>query len=150
MDCGARIAALRKKSGMSQEELAARLYVSRDLISKWETGKRRPDRTALAALAAVFEVDVNDFEPLDRRLIRELSSCLPPDAVFREELSACLNRFLRSLPERDAKVFVRRYYFCETPREISAKLQISEVSARMILSRTRKKLKLFLESECVK
>ena len=149
MDYGTKIAALRKEKGLSQEDLAERLYVSRDLISKWETGKRRPDRAALTALAALFEVDINDFEPTDQRLIRELSSCVPPGAAFREDLSACLSRFLRSLPERDSKVFVRRYYFCEPPREISEKLQISEVAVRMILSRTRKKLKLFLECECM-
>lgn len=149
MDYGTKIAALRKEKGLSQENLAERLYVSRDLISKWETGKRRPDRTTLAAIAAVFEVDINDFEPTDQRLIRELSSCLPPDTTVREELSSSLNRFLQSLSERDAKVFVRRYYFCETPREIGAKLQIREVSVRMILSRTRKKLRLFFERECM-
>ncbi|MCR4719426.1 MAG: helix-turn-helix domain-containing protein, partial [Firmicutes bacterium] len=36
---------------MSQEELAGRLFVSNDLVSKWETGKRRPDWAMIEALA---------------------------------------------------------------------------------------------------
>ena len=39
------------QAGLSQTQLADALYVSRDLISKWETGKRRPDRKMLEAMA---------------------------------------------------------------------------------------------------
>ncbi|MBQ1847593.1 MAG: helix-turn-helix transcriptional regulator, partial [Clostridia bacterium] len=43
MDIGKSIAKLRLSRGITQEELANRLFVSRDLVSKWETGARRPD-----------------------------------------------------------------------------------------------------------
>ena len=40
---GKNISRLRNKLNMSQEDLSNRLFVSKDLVSKWETGARRPD-----------------------------------------------------------------------------------------------------------
>ena len=47
---------LRKRSGMSQEELAETLGVSRQAVSKWETGESSPDINKLLALSKTFEV----------------------------------------------------------------------------------------------
>ena len=52
--------ALRKKSGMNQEELAERLDVSRQAISKWENGESFPEITKLKAIADIFSV-TTDF-----------------------------------------------------------------------------------------
>lgn len=50
--------ALRKAKGLSQEELAARLHVVRQTVSKWEGGLSAPDAELLATLAGVLEVPV--------------------------------------------------------------------------------------------
>ncbi|MDO4740573.1 MAG: helix-turn-helix domain-containing protein [Eubacteriales bacterium] len=55
---GENIRALRRAKGMSQEELAARLHVVRQTISKWEKGLSVPDADLLQRLADVFETDV--------------------------------------------------------------------------------------------
>jgi len=59
----------RKRSGLSQEELAERLGVSRQSVSKWETGAALPEIDKLASLAAVFGVTtdwlLSDAEPAD-------------------------------------------------------------------------------------
>ena len=47
---------LRKKSGWSQDELADKLSVSRQSVSKWETGDSVPEPTKLLALAKIFSV----------------------------------------------------------------------------------------------
>ena len=47
---------LRKKAGMSQEELAEAVGVSRQAVSKWETGESSPDINKLLALSKTFEV----------------------------------------------------------------------------------------------
>ena len=52
---------LRKQKGMTQEELASSLYVSRTAISKWESGRGYPNIESLKALAAFFEVSVDDL-----------------------------------------------------------------------------------------
>lgn len=52
--------ALRKKSGLNQEELAERLSVSRQAISKWENGESLPEITKLKMIADIFSV-TTDF-----------------------------------------------------------------------------------------
>ena len=55
MDIGGRIAELRKEIGLTQQELADRLYVSRQLVSKWESGDRRPDYKTVEKIAEALE-----------------------------------------------------------------------------------------------
>lgn len=49
---------LRKQKGLSQEELAARLHVVRQTVSKWEKGLSVPDAVLLTQLAEILEVNV--------------------------------------------------------------------------------------------
>lgn len=53
------IKALRKSKGLSQEELAVKLNVVRQTISKWENGLSVPDADLLIALSEVFEIPVS-------------------------------------------------------------------------------------------
>ena len=53
---GQRIAAERKKSGLSQESLGDRLGVSRQAISKWEADAAIPEIDKLIALSRLFSV----------------------------------------------------------------------------------------------
>lgn len=52
---------LRKKKGFSQQELAIRLNVVRQTISKWEKGLSVPDADTLIKMAEIFEVSVNEL-----------------------------------------------------------------------------------------
>lgn len=61
----------RKKSGRSQEVLAEALGVSRQAVSKWETGDAEPELSKLRLLAAEFDVSVDWL----------LSEAAPPDAA---------------------------------------------------------------------
>ncbi len=54
-----KITLLRKKNGLSQEELAEKIGVSRQAVSKWETGDAQPEITKLKALADTFNVTVD-------------------------------------------------------------------------------------------
>lgn len=55
-DIGANIRRLREERGISQEELARRIDVSRPAVSSWEKGKAEPSATALARIARVLNV----------------------------------------------------------------------------------------------
>lgn len=57
MTLGEKITHLRKKRGLSQEELAITLNVSRQAVSKWETGEAKPDTDKVVALAEYFETN---------------------------------------------------------------------------------------------
>lgn len=52
---------LRKKRGLTQEELAEQLYVFRTAISKWESGRGYPSIDSLKAIAKYFSVSVDDL-----------------------------------------------------------------------------------------
>ena len=64
-----------------------------------------------------------------------------------KELEQCIRRFVRGLPERDGNVFVRRYFFTEPVAAIAKRYGLTESNVTVILSRTRKKLKLKLAKE---
>lgn len=61
MEPGKKISQYRKSLGISQEELGARLGVSRQAVSKWETGAATPDMSNLLALASEFGVSVAEL-----------------------------------------------------------------------------------------
>ena len=59
MTLAEKICTCRRKQGMSQEALAAQLNVSRQAVSKWETGDAEPESGKLIALARTFGVTVD-------------------------------------------------------------------------------------------
>lgn len=78
---GENIRALRKARGLSQQELAERLHVVRQTVSKWEQGLSVPDADMLVRLAECLEVSVEE-------LLGESTAPLEPQAVLADKLSA--------------------------------------------------------------
>jgi len=64
MKIGDKIALCRKKAGFSQEELANRLELSRQAVSRWETGAAVPDTEKVVQLSRIFQVST-DYLLLD-------------------------------------------------------------------------------------
>jgi transcriptional regulator with XRE-family HTH domain len=60
-DLGARIARLRSEKGWTQPDLARRLEVSRERLSKWERGKHEPPLDMVMALCDVLEVSIDEL-----------------------------------------------------------------------------------------
>lgn len=145
MQTGKILQALRARHGITQEQLAERLFVSRELVSKWELGQRTPDIRSLRALAALFSVEIDAL--MDTETIAdELSPCLPPgQPLGASQLGALLGPFLDTINERDRGVFLRRYYYLEDAAAIGERFGIKENYVRSILARTRKKLKAYLK-----
>jgi transcriptional regulator with XRE-family HTH domain len=61
LDFHEKLQELRKKRGLTQEELASALYVSRTAISKWESGRGYPSIDSLKALARFYGVTVDEL-----------------------------------------------------------------------------------------
>ncbi|MCI8497774.1 MAG: helix-turn-helix transcriptional regulator [Bacilli bacterium] len=61
MDIGTRIKKQRERQNISQEDLAYKVYVSRQTISSWETNKSYPDIKSLIILSNIFNVSLDDF-----------------------------------------------------------------------------------------
>ncbi len=65
MEIGKKIMALRKKNGLSQEELAEKVGVARQTISKWELGETAPDLKQAKELSKIFNVSLDELTDND-------------------------------------------------------------------------------------
>lgn len=61
MEIGEKILKLRKKTNLSQEELAEKIGVARQTISKWELGETSPDLKQAKELSKIFKVSLDDL-----------------------------------------------------------------------------------------
>lgn len=61
MEIGTKINQLRKLSGMTQEQFAEKLNVSRQTVSKWETDSTTPDLDSMVKICRLFRVSLNDL-----------------------------------------------------------------------------------------
>ena len=96
MNFAEKLYTLRTQSGYSQEVLAEKLNVSRQAVSKWETGPTLPETDKLIAISELFHVSIdsllidsinlNTFESMDRILVKFLSSARDMDDISEELL----------------------------------------------------------------
>lgn len=87
-------------------------------------------------------------------ILEELSECLSDGKTTEElaeaaELSRIVDRFLRTLPEKEYCIFLRRYWYADTTLEIARRCRMSEGTVKSTLHRTRSKLRTYLEQEGV-
>ena len=68
MEFNEKLQELRKQKGLTQEELATSLYVSRTAISKWESGRGYPNIESLKAIAKFFSVTIDELLSTDEVL----------------------------------------------------------------------------------
>ena len=68
MEFNQKLQELRKQKGLTQEELAEQLYVSRTAISKWESGRGYPNIESLRAIAKFFSVTLDELLSSDEVL----------------------------------------------------------------------------------
>lgn len=84
--------------------------------------------------------------------LAELEDCIPsPDPAERideeKAIAASVNRFLYAQPEQKRNIFIRRYWYLYSVRDIAAAYQMSESRTASILLRMRTELKKHLEKE---
>lgn len=72
MDIGIRIKKFREQQRISQEELALKIFVSRQTISNWETNKSCPDIKSLITLSNIFNVSLDNFIKEDIEEMRDI------------------------------------------------------------------------------
>ena len=93
MDTKDVILELRTKKGLSQDELAEKLYVTRQAVSRWENGETIPNTETLKLLSKFFDVSINTLLGSPRHLICQCCGMLlgdssiskEPDGTFNEE-----------------------------------------------------------------
>ena len=76
---------LRTKKGLSQDELAEKVYVTRQAVSRWETGETTPNTETLKLLSKLFGVSINTLLGAPRQLICQCCGMpLEDDNISRE------------------------------------------------------------------
>ena len=79
MEFNEKLQALRKQKGLTQEELAEKLYVSRTAVSKWESGRGYPNIDSLKAISKFFGITIDELMSGD-----ELLNIAEEDTKFKE------------------------------------------------------------------
>ena len=85
-------------------------------------------------------------------LLEELRDCAaesPEQALEAAELSRLLDRFLRSLPQKECCIFMRRYWYLDPVDEIARRYHMPLGTVKSSLFRTRQKLRAYLVQEGV-
>lgn len=91
MEIGKRIREHRNGLGMSQDDLAQRVYVSRQTISSWENDKTYPDVQSLLLLSEVFDATVDELITGD---VETMTNTIDRDAGTFKRLGAIMTGFL--------------------------------------------------------
>ena len=76
MELGNQIKKYRSELQISQEQLADRIYVSRQTISNWENEKSYPDVNSLVLLSEVFQTSIDKLIKGDIEIMKEKYVCL--------------------------------------------------------------------------
>lgn len=76
---------LRTKSGMSQDELAEKVFVTRQAVSRWENGETTPGVETLKLLSKFFDVSINTLLGSPRKLICQCCGMPLDDSTLSRE-----------------------------------------------------------------
>ncbi len=82
---------LRTKHGMSQEELANKVFVTRQAVSRWETGDTVPNTETLKLLSDTFDVSINTLLGSPRKLICQCCGMPLDDSLMSHEKDGSFN-----------------------------------------------------------
>ena len=141
---------------LDSEEVANDTYLR--LWNSIPPQKPDPLKPYVGRISRNLALDVYDAKHAKKRLgvtlaLEELAECLPSEdgREIGESAALCdlLSRFISSLPERERIVFVRRYFHIYPITEIARDLGIRESTVAASLSRTRSKLRKYLQKEGV-
>lgn len=82
---------LRTKKGLSQEELAEKLFVTRQAVSRWENGETTPNTETLKLLSKLFDVSINTLLGSPRQLICQCCGMPLEDSNISKEKDGIFN-----------------------------------------------------------
>jgi RNA polymerase sigma-70 factor (ECF subfamily) len=134
--------------------------VSDTWLKAWNTiPPCRPDRFGafLGRITRNSAFDKLRYKYADKRgggemvlALEELGSCISDiqSSEYKDnELADCINRFLGRLSARDRRIFIQRYWYVCSIKQIADSLNLKEGTVKVSLSRNRERLRKFLEKE---
>mgnify|MGYP003297705884 FL=1 len=144
-----------------QNDEDAKEIVNDTYLKTWNTiPPNRPDKLKPYVGTVCRQLSLNRYEAQTAQkrggevgvLLAELSECIPDrsggaDIGESVALRDALNRFVRSLPDKTGRIFVRRYWYASSLAEIAEEYGMKESAVAMLMFRTRQKLREFLQKE---
>ena len=82
---------LRNKAGLSQDEVAEKVYVTRQAVSRWENGETTPNTETLKLLSKLFDVSINTLLGSPRQLICQCCGMPLEDSNISRETNGVFN-----------------------------------------------------------
>ena len=82
---------LRTKNGLSQDELAEKVFVTRQAVSRWETGETTPNTETLKQLSNLFHVSINTLLGSPQKLVCQCCGMPLEDAIIGHNKDGSLN-----------------------------------------------------------
>ena len=137
MDLGNNLFHARKRRGFSQEDVAQRLGVSRQTVSKWETGETVPDIRQSKKMAALYNISLDeliDFD-LDIREIQETIERTSRETEAKIDWSRAWGKKYPVLLEYQDKVNIPNYEYrlSKMMDEIRQEYMFNEKDAMLVL-----------------
>ena len=143
-----------------QSDEDAKEVVNDTYLKAWQTiPPKRPEalKPYVGMISRHLAFDIYEAQHTQKRgeiplVLDELAECLPGaddawDVVSGIALRDSLNAFLRGLPLKTRNIFLRRYWYASSLADIADEYAMKESAVGMILLRTRKRLKSYLEKE---
>lgn len=82
---------LRNKKGISQEQLAEKVFVTRQAVSRWETGETQPNTETLKLLSQFFDVSINTILGSPQKVICQCCGMPLDDSMMSRETDGTIN-----------------------------------------------------------
>lgn len=105
---------LRTNRGLSQDELAERICVTRQAVSRWENGETVPNTETLKLLSKLFDVSINTLLGSPRKLICQCCGMPLEDSVISKEPDGDFNEVIANGAMRRANSRINRRRLCST------------------------------------
>ena len=83
MEIGTQIKRYRNELKLSQEELADKVFVTRQTISNWETGKNYPDIHSVLLLSSIFNISLDQLIKGDIEIMKKIRICTAGIAISK-------------------------------------------------------------------
>ena len=91
METGNILYELRMKNGLSQDELAQKLFVTRQAVSRWENGETVPNTETLKLLSRLFDVSINTLLGSPQKLVCQCCGMPLEDSLMSREVDGDIN-----------------------------------------------------------
>ncbi len=149
-------------NGILADENEAQECVNDTWLKAWQTiPPQKPQSLRLYLAKIIRNLAFNRYKEKTRAkrggtetdmILDELSEIIAGNEDVEEELivrevKKAIERFLLTIPRRDAEIFICRYFYAQPQKQIARQFDLRENHVRTILLRTRNALRSFLEKE---